>query len=306
MGKRESPMIAVFEQLSILYMFLLVGWAIGKWKKDKASHGDILSVLLVNVFLPCMVFSTFSKSATVEFLANKYMLLVASVVVLGVLVLLGHFIPKLMTKNPFERRVYAYSVSIANFSYLGYTLVGAVFAEEVLADFMFFAIPFVIYTYTIGYSMLTGGKFTFKKLINPLTISIILGILAGLTGIKLPEILNSALSMSSACVGPISMVLTGITLSTFTAKELLTNKIAYIFSFLRLCAIPAVAFLICKGLRLDALLPMVLIITCMPCGLNAIVFPNLVGEDCKPGARLALITHVLSLATIPLWLSLLA
>lgn len=298
-------MRVVFEQLSILYIFLIAGWAIGKLQKDKASHGDILSVLLVNVFLPCKVFSTFAESATLEFLTSKYTFLIASVVLLGVLILLGHFIPKLITKNPFERRVYAYSVSIANFGYLGYSLVGAVFPREVLADFMFFAIPFVIYTYTIGYSMLTGGKFSVKKLINPLTIATVLGLLAGLTGLQLPELLGSALDISAACVGPISMVLTGITLATFTFKELLTDKISYIFSFLRLVAIPGVVFLICKGLKLDTILPMALIITCLPCGLNAIVFPNLVGEDCKPGARLALITHVLSLVTIPLWLSLL-
>ena len=50
---------------------------------------------------------------------------------------------------------------------------------------------------------------------------------------------------------------------------------------------------------------MALIITCMPCGLNTIVFPRLVGEDCKTGARLALISHVFALISIPFWLSLL-
>ena len=297
-------MDSIFKQLLILYIFLISGWVIGRLKKDKASHGDILSVLLVNVFLPCKVFSTFAGNVTVEFLSKKYVLLIASVITLGILALLGFLIPKLLTKKPFERRVYAYSVPIANYAYLGYTLIGSVFGDGVLADFMFFVIPFSIYTYTVGYSLLTGGKFSFKKLINPLTVSILLGITVGLTGLKLPEVVNSALSMSSACVGPISMVLTGITLSTFTVKEMLTDRTAYIFSFLRLVAIPGMAFLICKGMRLDSLLPMVLIVTCMPCGLNTIVFPRLVGEDCKPGARLALITHMLALATLPLWLSL--
>ena len=79
---------------------------------------------------------------------------------------------------------------------------------------------------------------------------------------------------------------------------------ADILSVIRLVVIPAIAFLICRGLRLVELAPMVLIITCMPCGLNTIVFPKLIGEDCKPGARLALITHVFSIVTLPFWLSL--
>lgn len=49
---------------------------------------------------------------------------------------------------------------------------------------------------------------------------------------------------------------------------------------------------------------MVIMITCMPCGLNTIVFPKMIGEDCKTGARLALISHFFSVVTLPLWLSL--
>lgn len=294
----------VFKQLSILYIFLVIGWGVGKLKKDKAPHADILSILLVKVFLPCKVFSTFANNVTIEFISQKYILLIESVIALAVLVLLGIIIPKLLTKKPFERRVYSYSVPITNYAYLGYALIGPVFGDSVLADFMFFVIPFVVYTYTAGYTLLTGGKFSFKKLVNPLTIAIILGVTAGLTGIKIPDILNKVLSTSSNCVGPISMLLTGITLSTFTVKELFADGTSYIFSFIRLVAIPGIAFLVCKLLKLDALLPMLLIVTCMPCGLNPIVFPKLVGEDCKPGARLALITHILSLASLPLWLSL--
>ena len=54
-------MQTIFEQLSILYVFLLAGWLIGKKKKEKADHADILSVLLVNILLPCKVFSTFAE-----------------------------------------------------------------------------------------------------------------------------------------------------------------------------------------------------------------------------------------------------
>ena len=136
-----------------------------------------------------------------------------------------------------------------------------------------------------------------------MTVAIVLGISAGLSGIQIPKMLTSVVSMASDCVGPLTMILTGITLSTFALKELLGDKKAYVFSFLRLVGFPALAYIICLVAHLDAFMPMILIITCMPCGLNTIVFPKLVGEDCRLGARLALITHVLSLATLPLWLS---
>ena len=52
----------------------------------------------------------------------------------------------------------------------------------------------------------------------------------------------------------------------------------------------------------DAVYPSVVIMGCMPCGLNTIVFPILVGEDCKMGAKFVLLSHVLCLITIPLWM----
>ncbi len=301
--RRDKAVQIVFKQLLVLYIFLFVGWIIGKTKREKASHADILSVLLVNVLLPCKVFSTFANNVTPTYIREKYTLLLAGAVLLSVLALASYFLPKLLTKNKYERRVYAYSVPIANYAYLGYALIGSVFGEGVLADFMFFAIPFIFYTYTVGYVLLTGGDKPWKKLLNPITVAIVLGIAVGLSNIEMPSVISSAVSMGAGCVGPLSMLLTGITLSGFAMKDMLTDKTAYIFSAIRLIGIPAIAYLVCSVPGLDYFLPMVLIITCMPCGLNTIVFPKLIGEDCKPGARLALITHVLALVTLPLWLS---
>lgn len=294
----------VFEQLSILYIFLLAGWLIGKLKKDKASHSDILSVLLVNIFLPCKVFNTFSNNFSASYFLDNFYLPLSALILLVVLATVSHFASKLLTKKPYERKVYKYSFAITNYAYLGYTLIGSVFGEEILAKFMLFAIPFIIYTYTVGYVLLTGGKKPIKKLLNPITVSIVLGMIVGLTGLPIPKVVSSTVSMASACVGPLSMILTGMTLSTFVIKELVCDKTAYIFSALRLIVIPGIIYLFCRLLQIDTLLPMMLIITCMPCGLNTIVFPKLIGEDCKPGARLALITHIFSIATLPFWLSL--
>ena len=297
-------MQTIFEQLSILYVFLLAGWLIGKLKKDKADHADILSVLLVNILLPCKVFSIFANNFSPAYFAENYILPLSALVLLAALCVVSYFSSKALTKNRYERRVYNYSFVITNYGYLGYALIEAVFGEAVLAKFMLFAIPFIIYTYTAGYVLLVGGEKPLKKLLNPITAAIVLGIIAGFFGIDVPNVAQSAISAASACVGPLSMLLTGITLSTFAFKELLSGKKAYIFSALRLVGIPAAVYFVCTALRLEELLPMMLIITSMPCGLNPIVFPKLVGEDCKPGARLALITHIFSMATLPLWLSL--
>ena len=53
----------------------------------------------------------------------------------------------------------------------------------------------------------------------------------------------------------------------------------------------------------DAVMP-ALLIYAMPCGLNTIVFPKLIGEDCHIGAGLACISSVLACVTIPICIEL--
>jgi len=44
------------------------------------------------------------------------------------------------------------------------------------------------------------------------------------------------------------------------------------------------------------------VIYCMPCGMNTIIYPKMVGEDCRMGASLVLISSVACVLTIPLCL----
>jgi predicted permease len=45
------------------------------------------------------------------------------------------------------------------------------------------------------------------------------------------------------------------------------------------------------------------LVLAMPCGLNTIIFPKLVGEDCEIGASLACVSTILSCISIPLVLA---
>ena len=300
----------VFHQIFVLYIFIFLGWMLGKIKPEMAQGSKLLSFLLVNLFLPCKVFSTFSAHFTVSFLSENNLTILISVGVLVSLALLAIPISGWFTKEDYKRRIYRYSVVLANYSYLGYVLIENVLGKEALAAMITFCIPFAFYTYTLGYAMLTGKGNLLKKLINPMTAAILLGCVCGLTGLKLPSVLLTVASSASACVGTLSMLMTGLVLSSFALKELLPDRGTLIFVALRLAAIPAFVLGVCKLLALlfplpMAVYPFAVVMTCMPCGLNTVVFPKLVGEDCRPGARMVLYSHLLSMATIPLWMSVL-
>ncbi len=295
-------MSVIIQQLFVFYAFLLLGWGFGKWKKETAKGAGLLSLLLVNLFLPCKIFETFSAHFTAAYIRENSLFLLVSVSLLILFSVIALLLTRVLTKHAYERRVYCYSLTVSNYAYMGYALTGNVFGQTALTNLILFCIPFAIYTYTVGFFLLSGKRITPKSFCHPMILATALGIVCGLIGFRLPTFATSLLSMSSACVGPISMLLTGLVLSGFSLKELVFDKVAYIVVALRLVLLPLLVFGLCRLCGLSSVLPSAVLMACMPCGLNTVVFPKLVGEDCRPGARLAFISHILSMFTLPIWL----
>lgn len=298
-------MSVIVQQLFVLYAFLLCGWGFGKKKPALISQTGVLSFLVVNLFYPGKVFAAFAKNFTVEYLCNNYTNIL---IALGLLVFL-HFLAKLparsLKRDDFEKQVYEYSITISNYAYMGYALVESVFGTQAMTDLILFCMPFSMYTYTVGYMKLTGGRFEPKRLVNPLTGALVLGMAVGLSGLQMPQMVSQFLSICGAGVGPLGMLMTGLTLSTFSFRELAGDIRAYILVVLRLVAIPGIVYALFRLCGFAAALPSAVMMAAMPTGLNTIVFPKSVGRSPALGARMAFISHLLSLLTLPFWLSLL-
>jgi len=165
---------------------------------------------------------------------------------------------------------------------------------------MMFAMPLSVYTYTVGFSSLTKRKMSLRKLINPVNLSMILGIAAGLSGLTMPNILMGAVGKASSCMAPVSMLMAGIVISEFRLRDLLRQPRTYILTALRLVVIPILLGSALSLLGQPEIVESAVVLLAMPCGLNTIVFPKMVGENCEIGAGLAFISNILACATIPL------
>jgi len=298
-------MLVIFKQVAVLFLFALVGCVLVRAKKLHADHSDMLSTLAVYVFLPCTAFNTFCSNFTVEYLTAKYPLILVSLVLLVVLVVFGKILAKKLQPTGYNRAVYEYSLIIANGSYFGYPLVTSLFGADALLDVLVFSIPTMFYTYTLGYELLTesnGHGFQLKRLLTPVVVAMLLGCVVGLTGIPVPDVITQVTTSAAGCLGPAGMLLLGIALGKFDFKELLGHKTVYAVVAVRLVVIPLFIFAAMKLLRLEFALMPALMTYAMPCGLNTIVFPQMIGHDCTRGAALVMISTVFALLTIPLCL----
>lgn len=297
-------MLIVLEKLLILYTYLLIGWFFGRKNKNLQGHTSILSYLLVNFFLPCKVFFTFSRNFTLSYLSEYY----PGILLSFGFVLLFHFLSGCVSRwfgrDDHEKRVFEYACVVPNCSYMGYHLAESLYGTAGLTDMTLFSIPSVLYAYTVGYMKLTGSGKNLKRILNMMTVAIAAGVVFGIAGWMLPDVAVTVLNNGSSCVGPVSMLLTGIVLSSFTVKGLFLDGMTYVIAGIRLVVIPLFTFGICKLLGLNNILPVMLLMMGMPLGQNAIVFSKNAGKDPSHAARLVFVSHLLTCITLPLILAL--
>ena len=295
----------VFEQVLILFIFVAIGFVLGRTKLVNAEHSQMLSKILVYVFLPCNNIKAFSANCTPKYLSENYVLVIFGFVIIFILMLVMHFLAKPLTKNLYDRYVYEYSMIVPNYGFFGYALAESFFGEVGLLNFIMFSLAYAFYIYTIAFAKLTKSGFAPKKLAtNPALISISIGLILGLTQLPIPSVIQSVMSKGSACMAPVSMLLAGLVISEFNIKEILKRWEVYPVTFLRLIGVPILLGVVLKFLNVnETILQTVVLFAALPCGMNTIVFPKLVNEDCRGGAGLALVSTVLACGTIPLIMS---
>lgn len=296
-------MLVILEQVGVLMLFCAVGYILAKKKILDAAKGDLLSGMLVYLFMPATCFSTCAANCTVDYITQKYPLILVSAGLLLLLILAARFAARFLGPACYLRDMYEYSLVIPNTAYVGYPLVLSLFGSEGLLDMLIFGLPLILYCYTIGYNILTDRrkeKFSLKKVLTPVTIAMALGCLVGLTGIRIPSVITQVVDKSAACLAPLGTLLMGMSISEFSFKTMLADKRLYWLTALRLVVIPLAVFGILKLGRWEFAMIPAICSHCMPCGLNVIIFPKLIGQDCSSGAGLVLLSTVLSVITIPL------
>lgn len=298
-------MSVIFNQVIILLIFLSIGFLLGKTGTVNTGHTKILSTLLVYVFLSSNIFKTFSSRFSPSYIAQNYRTLLASAVVLITLMIAAHFAAKLFTKSKYERCIYEYTMIVPNYGYMGYALSEALFGQAGLINFMTFAVPVSLFTYTFGFAKLTKSGTSFKKLCNPVIVATVLGIIVGLTDLPIPGILLNVLDKASACMAPVGMLMTGVVISGFSFKSILSNKRVYVAAVLRLIVLPLIIGLTLSLFADREMVQTAVLFYALPCGLNTVIFPKLVDENCEIGAGLALVSTVLSCITLPILLTVL-
>lgn len=298
---------ATLNQAAFLFLLIVVGYMLAKWKFVPDNAHTVLSKLENYLFVPALVMGTFIDNFTVQTLGTAWKLLAGSFAVNLVMIAVSFPLARLLEKKPYERNVALFALCFSNFGFMGNAVVGALF-PEMFMDYLLFTLPLWCLIYMWGVPVLlgdSGEKATLaqrlKNFVNPMFVSVILGMLIGILQIPVPGFIGTAIGAMGSCMSPVAMLLTGMTVAHFDLGAILKIKSVYWATFLRLLVYPAMF------LAVSYFVPMpktfALCAACalaMPVGLTPVIIPGAMGKDTKLASSMALVSHGLCCLTIPL------
>lgn len=163
--------------------------------------------------------------------------------------------------------------------------------------------------WTHGIALFSNNeKFNIKKIIcNVNIISILIGVILMISGIKLPAVIKDVVSPLGSMLGPIGMIIAGMVAANINYKEILKNKRLYLVVFMRLVFCPLVLILLMKLFKqinimnIDKILLISYLASITPSASTIMQFAQISGNSEDYATAINIVSTILCIATMPVF-----
>lgn len=292
-------------QISYLFLLIGAGFLVMKLCKLPPNATNVLSKLVTTLFMPALILTNFMENFTVSRLSSAWQYALAGVIVVSLSIVLAKLIARISGKDDYHRKIHTYCLAFSNFGFMG-TAVVSTLMPDLFMSYLILCTPMWIvnYSWAVPALLIPSEKkrgFSFKNLLNPLFIAMLIGIFIGLTRLPIPQFLDVSIEALSKCMSPSTMLLTGMCVAKIDIKRVLKIKSIYALSVIRLILIPSIFLFILSIIKIDYGVALcVLAVLSMPLGLNSVVIPEAHGQDTSEASGMAIVSHLASALTIPL------
>lgn len=299
-----------------MFTFMVVGFILRRKKILPESAYLVLSRLETYFFLPALLLNNWMNNCSISTLKENSTLVLYGLLLTGSAVLLSYPLSRLFVRksgeagSEYQRNIYKYAMTFGNHGFVGNFVVLGIWGSEMLFKYSMLTLAGSFACNSWGLLVLMPKeedrptvKGILKRMFTPSIIALFIGLIAGLCNVRgyVPQFVTTVLEGGAGCMGPVAMLLAGIVIGGYDLKEILTYKKVYVATLMRLIIIPAAFVLGLSALGASKeIVTLALIAFGTPIGLNTIVYPAAYGGDTKTGASMALISHALSVITIPL------
>jgi predicted permease len=236
------------------------------------------------------------------------------------------------SKKPEAARVYTFAALFGNVGFIGIPFIEAVLKGQqslpcALIYAAVFNVTFNILVWTLGVYIITGDVKTMKPIkavLNPSVAVLIVSLPLFFCKVHLEELFSPAVrivTLLGEMTAPLSMFIVGIRLADLKFREIFSDWNAYLCSGLKLVAMPFMMFLFLWPFRIlgvfgvpgslfyedfgRAAIMVLLALSALPCAASTIAFCEKYEGDYNSAVKGFMNGTLLSVATLPLVLTLL-
>lgn len=292
-----------------LFIIMLLSMMMVKLKVLKASDSKVMSLLLLYLFFPCVILTSFQVDFTPDIRDGLLLGTFAAIVIEILLVFLGTTLQKLLHLNSVEMCSVVYS----NAGNLIIPLVISVLGPQwVIFTSTFLAVQMILFWTHMKSSLAGETHMDFKAVFtNVNMLAIFAGFILLFTGWRLPGPVDDAIKALGYVVGPAAMIIAGILLGETTWEKVKAYKRLPLVVCLRLIIVPLItmSFLKFSGLAGfvkdgETILLITLLATATPSATTIVSMASLYDNDGEYASVINVVTATLCTLTMPVivWL----
>lgn len=295
-----------FQMLSLLIM-IGAGFFLTKKKMLDGHTNTQMSRMIVNLFNPMLMLSSAASSVGLISLDTMGLVSLIAAGMFLVFIIVGMILSPFFDRQPDQRKLYQMMFVFSNLGFIGIPVVSTILGPEYVVYVTEFLLIYTIVFYTYGVTLM-DGKFSLsslKAMVNPGLISGLAAVLIIILGIRLPQFLMTAITYLGNVTSPMALVAVGFALANSDLKKIFCQPKLYVFSVIKLLALPLLLLPLLRLATKDpALISVCMVMFGMPIGNMPLMLGNQKGIDGSTCSAAIILTTLLCVLTIPILLTL--
>jgi len=289
-----------------IFGVILIGWIVRRLGYLKEEDINRWSRIVFDVLFPLLIFHTMTRRFESDRFAQLWPLPFIGLGIIlvgaaaGVLLRAG-----LKTRDLNIRKTFHHLCAINNYGFLPIVLVQELWGEGALAKLFFMNLGSTIGFWTVGVGLLgePAPRKALRGIVTPGLITVLLSLVLCVTGINrfIPELVHGITGAAGSAAVPVILMLIGASL--YPIPSLRHKRDLAYTTIVRLVLLPALLILGLWSLPVSPdVRNITFIVALMPCAVSSTILTRRYGGCPDFAGNAAVLTTILSMATIPAFL----
>ncbi len=289
----------VFNQIVIMFLILALGILCSKTGIITAAMIERLSVLLMQIVSPIIIFASYQSDFTKERLDKLLWTMALSAVALIIQIVVSHLL--IRRKRP-DSDVETLSAIYSNCGFFGIPLVWGVFGKEGVFYLTAYLTVFHLFFWTHGILIIAGSttkKQMAKNLLSPAIVGVFAGLIFFLAQIRLPALVLEAMDLVGDMNTPLAMLVAGASVAQSGGFSGFKELRLYRTTAIRLIAAPIAVVAAFSFIPVDPMILLVIIMAAAaPSGASNTMLAIRFSRNGSYASRIFVVTTLLAIVTI--------